>query len=505
MRGAAPLLIFVLPGLLACPSPGKQTPESGETGAVDASVDAQLDDRAGTGPADAGPDAHLDDRALAPDASGVDLSQPRPDGPPAHLIAFGLAYEGRASDGEDLWVDLQINDAVALGQDWSLMASTFSYVTPQLGGAELPWNLADGDVLRAHGPGYTGGTDLVYGDNNPDRWDVRCEVTFPINMKHGAIWLQAGDGRVLDLVSYETSRNELDWLSGEALTALEAAVVSGQWTSADAEQALFIDAPDDSYARLIDARIDGQSAADWLLLGGAQVDYYIEAEGLTGVELKAALNRTIKGHTVVPYDELTEALALTDPAPTEPGLVVQFYSGGTTVADYNREHVWAKSHGGFDTDGHDGYSDLHHIRPTRTDVNTARWHLDFDEGGELYSDTPCRIVEGLSWEPRDAVKGDVARTLFYMAVRYEGDDSNMPDLELVEEIPSLLNASGEPDNYSSMNTPRMGRLSTLKRWHTQDPPDDVERARNQIIYEQLQHNRNPFVDHPEWVQEIWGP
>ena len=87
---------------------------------------------------------------------------------------------------------------------------------------------------------------------------------------------------------------------------------------------------------------------------------------------------------------------------------------GTIGADFNREHVWAKSHGGFDADSQDGYSDLHHLRPTRPDVNSARWHLDFDEGGELYSDSGCRRVVDLSWEPQEVVKGDVARMLFYM-------------------------------------------------------------------------------------------
>ena len=99
--------------------------------------------------------------------------------------------------------------------------------------------------------------------------------------------------------------------------------------------------------------------------------------------------------------------------------------------------------------------------------------------------TPCRI-DGNSFEPRAAIKGDLARGLFYMAVRYDSG----PNLEMAETLPT----SG----------PFMGKLSTLVAWSLADPPDDVERARNNLIDDAYQHNRNPFIDHPEWVCSIWG-
>ena len=89
------------------------------------------------------------------------------------------------------------------------------------------------------------------------------------------------------------------------------------------------------------------------------------------------------------------------------------------------------------------------------------------------------------------VKGDTARMMFYMAVRYEGgDNSSTPDLELVDRTTS----SGEVF---------FGKLCTLLQWHRNDPVSDAERQRNNVIYS-WQGNRNPFIDHPEFVSEIWG-
>jgi endonuclease I len=87
------------------------------------------------------------------------------------------------------------------------------------------------------------------------------------------------------------------------------------------------------------------------------------------------------------------------------------------------------------------------------------------------------------------VKGDVARMIFYMAVRYEGNDGHV-DLEINNSV-------------SNGSQPYMGKLSVLKQWSQLDPPDAFERNRNQVIFDRFQHNRNPFIDHPEWVTSIW--
>ena len=228
--------------------------------------------------------------------------------------------------------------------------------------------------------------------------------------------------------------------------------------------------------------------------------YYDRAQGLVGPELKAALHEIIKVNKQYEYGEVWDILKYTDEDPNNPGNVILFYTGwskskfinGGGPSQWNREHVWAKSHGRFDTVKGPG-TDAHHLRPEGVSVNSERGNLEFDNGGELYTDpdgpTGCRR-DSDSWEPRDAVKGDVARIMFYMAVRYEGDPAgNEPNLELNDRL----------DNGSA---PFHGSLSTLLKWHAQDPVDDWERRRNDRIYEK-QGNRNPFIDHPEYAGYTW--
>lgn len=223
--------------------------------------------------------------------------------------------------------------------------------------------------------------------------------------------------------------------------------------------------------------------------------YYKDAEGKTGQELKDALNRIISEQTTLSYDQVWDALKATDKDPADAGSVILLYSGesrsadrnGGDADDWNREHVWAKSHGDFGTAPGPG-TDVHHLRPTDVTVNSTRGNKDFDAGGSEVDEAPGSRTDEDSFEPRDEVKGDVARMIFYMAVRYEG--GAFADLEVNDDV-------------GNGSAPYMGRLSVLSQWHLQDPPDDFEKNRNEVIYEQFQHNRNPFVDHPEWVGEIW--
>lgn len=224
--------------------------------------------------------------------------------------------------------------------------------------------------------------------------------------------------------------------------------------------------------------------------------YYDAAIGKTGEALKTALHNIIDDHTELSYSEVWDALRETDEDPNNPNNVILLYTGrsqgkytnGSGVNDWNREHVWAKSHGDFGTTMGPG-TDLHHLRPTDASVNSTRNNLDFDNGGREHSEALGNYYDSDSWEPRDSVKGDVARMLFYMAVRYEGD-SGEPDLELN----NLVNNGSAPYH---------GKLSVLLQWHQQDPVDQFERERNEIIFNDYQHNRNPFIDHPEWVEAIW--
>jgi hypothetical protein len=99
-----------------------------------------------------------------------------------------------------------------------------------------------------------------------------------------------------------------------------------------------------------------------------------------------------------------------------------------------------------------------------------------------------------SWEPPSSVKGDIARAIFYMDVRYEAGTNTEPDLLLTEAVHRIASTNAH-----------MGRLVALLFWHEQDPVDSAERLRNDRVFSLYQHNRNPFVDHPEWVREIFWP
>jgi len=225
--------------------------------------------------------------------------------------------------------------------------------------------------------------------------------------------------------------------------------------------------------------------------------------GLEGFELRAALHSIVKtGHIFLTYAQVWSALQYTDEDTENTANVVLLYSGrtadkndrdGQTGANndsWNREHVWAKSYG-FPDDNQYGYTDIHHLRPEDKTVNNSRSNKAFDNGGSAEGEAPDTFTDNDSWEPRDSVKGDVARMLFYMDVRYEGTDGNTPDLVLVD---NTAMASGDAN---------IGKLCTLIEWNQQDPVDNFEMRRNNRIQER-QGNRNPFIDNPNWALSLWG-
>jgi len=225
------------------------------------------------------------------------------------------------------------------------------------------------------------------------------------------------------------------------------------------------------------------------------IAYYATACDKQGAALKSALNSIIRNQTKLSYTQVWDALKVADQDPNNSANVILIYSGisrskslnGGDSGDWNREHVWPQSHGNFGTTDGIG-TDLHHLRPEDVRVNADRGNLDFDNGGAAYPSAPGNYWDSDSWQPRDAVKGDVARMLFYMAVRYENGDQL--DLELNNSV-------------SNGSQPLMGKLSVLKQWNQQDPPDAAEQRRNQVIYDSYQHNRNPFIDNYRWADSIW--
>lgn len=224
--------------------------------------------------------------------------------------------------------------------------------------------------------------------------------------------------------------------------------------------------------------------------------YYAAAEGKTGAALRTALHDIISNQSVLTYDQVWTALKDTDQDPNNTANVIELYSGrsiaktlnGPDPDDWNREHVWPQSKGGFGTTPGPG-TDVHALRPEDVTVNADRGSLDFDNGGTAVNQCSDCWRDGDSFEPRDAVKGDVARMIFYMAIRYEGGDG-FANLE-----PNDVTGNG--------SVPAIGKLSTLKAWSAADPPDAFEKRRNERIYAQWQGNRNPFIDNPQWVTSIW--
>ena len=245
-------------------------------------------------------------------------------------------------------------------------------------------------------------------------------------------------------------------------------------------------------------------------------DYYGKFENLRGESLKRHLHFVIRNHTTISYQQVWNALEFTDQCDSIEDNVVLIYSmrsqaksqrdrgtkfdyasnGYSLIDSWNREHVWPKSHG-FPNEKDTAYTDLHHLRPADRSINSARNTRSFDYSDEVYFDNGGKdrtnnktSRDQYSWEPPDEVKGDIARMMFYMVVRYEGPDY---DLELVDYI--------VPNNNK---TPTLGKLSTLIAWHKLDPVDDRERRRNDLIFNKYQYNRNPFIDHPEFVDLIWN-
>lgn len=238
--------------------------------------------------------------------------------------------------------------------------------------------------------------------------------------------------------------------------------------------------------------------------------YYDAAQGLTGEPLRDALHDIITPHTVIAYSQLWNAFSRSDRKPDN--TVWDIYSdlpGGTPPYSYqfvtnqcgtynsegdcfNREHSFPSS---WFNDAAPMNSDLFHIYPTDAWVNQQRGNWPF---GTVSSPTytsqngskrgPCAALgcAGTVFEPIDAYKGDLARGFFYMLTRYRSEATTWP-------APIL--SSGEFIGWVE------GLLLT---WHAQDPVSPKETARNDSIY-LMQANRNPYIDHPEWVFSIWGP
>lgn len=231
--------------------------------------------------------------------------------------------------------------------------------------------------------------------------------------------------------------------------------------------------------------------------------YYNSANGKTGDELKVALHNIIKGHHVVSYGGLLNAFAYTDCKPN--GKIWDIYSNyeyslSGNCGEYeqegdcwNREHTWPQSWFNEQTTPR---SDLFHVYPTDGYVNGQRSNYPYGEvNNPIYtsgngSKLGACVTSGYSgkvFEPIDEYKGDIARSYFYMSVRYYSEDSDW--------------GTSGMTNKSEI---KPWAMTMLLRWSEEDPVSDKEIARNNAVYG-YQNNRNPFIDHPEYARMIWDP
>lgn len=245
--------------------------------------------------------------------------------------------------------------------------------------------------------------------------------------------------------------------------------------------------------------------------------YYAAAAGLTGPALKAVLHDIIDDHQRFSYDACWGILELADEDPDTTTNIRDIYKNAqylkTDRVSWNREHLWPKSYG-FPNDGSTNYpyTDCHHLRASDASYNSSRGNKPFDwcltgcterpvDGFPLTSNWTSGTGSTGTWEMWLHRRGDVARALFYMDVRYEGGTHGVtgaaePDLILTNNRDLIVSST------SNQTEAYMGVLSTLIQWHLEDPVDERERRRNHSVYS-YQGNRNPFVDNPDWVCAIW--
>ena len=224
-------------------------------------------------------------------------------------------------------------------------------------------------------------------------------------------------------------------------------------------------------------------------------DYYYSANDLTKLSLKNELNQIIsENFEPASYKEAQTYLQESDVSLEDDTKVYNVYDGVLAPrvwdsSSWHREHVWPNSRLGLkrvQESNRSIASDLHNLRAVTPRINSMRSDRFYSDGfGDAHT------TEDKGFYPGDDHKGDVARIILYMAVMYE-------DLTLTDDLDLLLD---EADHYTPDGA-RMGQLSLLLKWHREDPVDDFEKHRNDVIY-QIQKNRNPFIDKPEYVHLIW--
>ena len=246
------------------------------------------------------------------------------------------------------------------------------------------------------------------------------------------------------------------------------------------------------------------------ILASSADDYYSSIDSSArDDELLSQLKTLINNHHVLSYDEVWDAFATIDdndstdcPATDDiKGLYSMycwtrseqcgsFHQEGDC---YNREHSWPKSWWGGFENGKNAQTDLFHLYPTDGYVNERRGSLALGKvtSADYESSNGCKMgscsVDGFTgtcFEVNDDYKGELARSYFYISTCYREefdccDEDGVNKWEIKDWMENIL-----------------------REWHHQYPPSDREKTRNELIYTHFQKNRNPYIDHPEWVDQI---
>ncbi|AZI20894.1 endonuclease [Chryseobacterium taklimakanense] len=255
-----------------------------------------------------------------------------------------------------------------------------------------------------------------------------------------------------------------------------------------------------------------------IILAQAPANYYDGTAGLTGAALKTKLSQIISnGHIDKGYGGLYTGYETTDRDNffEKDGTVLDMYSENPNGPDpynytpgqkqcgnysnesdcYNREHIVPQS---LFSKNYPMRSDINFIRPTDGKVNGMRSDYPFgmvskptftSRNGSKVGNNTTSGYSGTVFEPIDTFKGDIARMVFYFVTRYE---SRMADFSTGNMLAN--------NTYPSLQD---WELQVLLTWAAQDPVSPEEIARNNASYN-FQGNRNPYIDHPEWVQAVWG-
>lgn len=358
-------------------------------------------------------------------------------------------------------------------------------------GSETSWTLSDSDSQQLYsGSGYSNNTtyteDVCLDDGT---------FTFTISDSYGdGICCNVGSGSYALTIEGTTVANGGDFGSTESTTFTLGDGSSGGGNSGG-----------------------GNGSSDLS-------DYYASAEGLTGYALKTELYNIIDNHSTQSYSALWTFYVSygLDSYYENDGSIIDIYSENPSGSDpynftpssdqcgnysgesdcYNREHSFPRSWFGGAVSPMN--TDVHHIYPTDGYVNSRRSSYPYgevgsatftsDNGSQLGSATSGLGYSGTVFEPIDEFKGDIARAYFYMATRYENVISGWESNSTYGD--AVLDGSSDQVFEGWF-------LSMLLSWHTQDPVSQKEIDRNDAA-ESFQGNRNPFVDHPELVSEIWG-